>query len=248
MDADHINKKIEITWAAVDLYQEHGRVSIPDLVKATKLTATEIYELFPNKKAILAYFYPALVLQYWAMIDDIEDFEDYSISEKFSNFIYTMFDMMAERQIFVEDTFNKLVFRKGSSSEFHEETTTLFKEFLTTDGNIAVSAGFFMGDFFYKTLASQYLFLVNYWLKDSSENKERTLALSDKLASLFEELVYNKTVDKGFDLIKFIFNGNDLESWLPNLDDWTCTSSNKNKEEHDHVETEIEIEEESDDE
>ena len=227
MNAEHINKKIEITWAAVDIYQEKGRVSIPDLVQATKLSATEIYEHFPNKKAILAYFYPALVLQYWAMIDEIEDFEDYSISEKFSNFIYTMFDLMGERQHFVNDTFDKLVFRKGSSSDFHEETTTLFKEFLTTDGNIAVSAGFFMGDFYYKTLASQYLFLIKYWLNDKSDNKERTLALSDKLASLFEEVVYNKALDKGFDLIKYILGGKDFESWLPNLDDWDCSSSKK---------------------
>lgn len=50
MDADHINKKIEITWAAVDIYQEKGRVSIPDLVQATKLSATEIYELFPKQE------------------------------------------------------------------------------------------------------------------------------------------------------------------------------------------------------
>ncbi|MBO6537709.1 MAG: hypothetical protein JJ966_15920 [Balneolaceae bacterium] len=242
MDADHINKKIEITWAAVDIYQEKGRVSIPDLVQATKLSATEIYELFPNKKAILAYFYPALVMQYWAMIDEIEDFENYSISEKFSNFIYTMFDLMAERQHFVKDTFDKLVFRKGSSSDFHEETTTLFKEFLTTDGNIAVSAGFFMGDTYYKILASQYLFLIKYWLNDTSDNKERTLALSDKLASLFEEIVYNKSLDKGFDLIKFIFGGKDFESWLPKLDDWNCSSSKKKKK--DNTETNIEIESE----
>ncbi len=242
MDADHINKKIEITWAAVDIYQDKGRVSIPDLVQATKLSATEIYELFPNKKAILAYFYPALVMQYWAMIDEIEDFENYSISEKFSNFIYTMFDLMAEREHFVKDTFDKLVFRKGSSSDFHEETTTLFKEFLTTDGNIAVSAGFFMGDNYYKILASQYLFLIKYWLNDTSDNKERTLALSDKLASLFEEIVYNKSLDKGFDLIKFIFGGKDFESWLPKLDDWNCSSSKKKKK--DNTETNIEIESE----
>ncbi len=235
MDAEQINKKIEITWAAVELYQDKGKVSIPDLVSKTKLTATEIYQVFPNKKAILAYFYPALVIQYWAMIDEIEDFEDYAISEKFSNFVYTMFDLMSEKQNFVEDTFDKYVFRKGSNSEFSEEIQALFKEFLTTDGNIAVSAGFFMGDFYYKVLSSQYLFLVKYWLNDTSDNKERTLALADKLTSLFEEVVYNKAIDKGFDLIKFIFGNNDIESWLPKLGE--CKSQEE-KEENDHTEQE----------
>ena len=229
MDAEKINKKIEITWAAVDIYQEKKKVSIPDLVNKTNISATEIYQLFPNKQAILAYYYPALVLQYWAMIEEIEDFESYAIGEKFSNFIYTIFDMMGEKEAFVTDTFNKYVFKKGSKSKFHEETTTLFKEFLTTDGNIAVSAGFFMGDIFYKTLSSQFLFLIQYWLKDSSKDKDRTLALADKLSSFFEEIVYNKTIDKGFDLLKFIVGNNDIESWIPKFD--SC-SSKKNKTVH----------------
>ena len=242
MDAEQINKKIEITWAAVDIYQEKGRVSIPDLVNRTKLSATEIYQLFSNKKEILAYYYPAMVLQYWAMIDEIEDFESYAISEKFSNFIYTMFDLMSEKEAFVTDTFDKYVFRLGSKSDFHEETTTLFKEFLTTDGNIAVSAGFFMGDFYYKTLSSQFLFLVKYWLNDKSKDKERTLALADKLSSLFEEIVYNKTLDKGFDLVKFIFGNNDIKSWLPKLGE--CNSKDEKEDQNDHSEEEEEKEDE----
>lgn len=243
MDADTINKKIDITWAAVELYESKGKVSIPDLVNKTKFSATEIYNIFPNKKAILDYFYPALIIQYWAMIDEIEDFEGYAISEKISNFIYTMFDLMNERAKFVEDTFDKYIFRKGGRSEFHEETTSLFKEFLTTDGNIAVSAGFFMGDAYYKILSSQYLFLIKYWLSDTSDNKERTLALADKLSSLFEEIVYNKTVDKGFDLIKFIFGNKDIDSWLPKLG--TCDSQQvgENDNDNDHN---IEVEEKED--
>lgn len=228
MDAEEINKKIEITWAAVDIYQERGRITIPDLVNATKMSATEIYSLFPDKKAILAYFYPALVFQYWAMIDEIDDFENYAIGEKFSNFIYTMFDLMTEKETFVKDTFDNLVFKPGHRSDFFEETTSLFKEFLTTDGNIAVSAAFFMGDLYYKFLSTQYLFLIKFWINDSSEGKERTLALADKLSSLFEELVYNKAVDKTFDLIKFIFGNNDFESWLPKLSDCSV----KSEEEH----------------
>ena len=39
--AEKINKKIEITWAAVDIYQEK-KVSIPDLVNKTNISATEI--------------------------------------------------------------------------------------------------------------------------------------------------------------------------------------------------------------
>ncbi|RNC79309.1 MAG: TetR/AcrR family transcriptional regulator [Balneola sp.] len=205
MSAEKINKKIEITWAAVELYEAKQKLSIPDLVDKTGLSASEIYSYFPNKNAILSFYYPALIYQYWAMIEEIEDFESYSISEKFSNFIYTLFDMLTDEGGFADDTYHKFVFSKGSRSEFHKEVSALFKDFLTSDGNIAVSAGFFMKDYFYSLLTSQYLFLVKFWLNDKSDQKENTLALVDKLTSLFEETIYNKAIDKGFDLAKYMF-------------------------------------------
>lgn len=224
MTSEKINSKIEITWKAVELFEKNGKVSIPDLVEATGMNATEIYSFFPNKNAIFSFYYPALVYQYWAMIEEIDGFEEYSISEKFSNFIYTLFDMMNENPGFVDETFDKYVFRPGSGSEFHKEVTELFKNFLTSDAEIAVSAGFFMKDYFYSLLASQYLFLINFWKNDHSEGKERTLALSDKLTSLFEETVYNKTIDKTFDLAKYIFGsigaGKDIPFVGDCLTDW----------------------------
>lgn len=218
MTAEKINTKIEITWSAIALYKNE-KVSMQDLVKATKLSASQIYSYFPNKKSILSFYYPALVYQYWAMVNEIDGFENYSLSEKFSNFIYTQFDMMSENPEFVNDTFDKLVFRKGQSSEFHKEVTALFKDFLTSDGEIAVSAGFFMKDYFYKILASQYLFLMRYWVSDESVDKERSLALTDKLTSLLQEAVYNKTVDKSFDLVKYLFSSVGLGKEIPFVGD-----------------------------
>lgn len=223
MTAEKINTKIEITWKAIELYEKKGKVSIPDLVDATELSASEIYSYFPNKKSILSFYYPALVYQYWAMIKEIDGFEDYSLSEKFSNFIYTLFDMMSEYPTFVGDTFSKHVLQKGSRSEFHKETTALFKDFLTSDGNIAVSAGLIMKDYFYSIASSQYLLLVRFWLKDESEEKERTLALTDKLTSLLQEAVYNKTLDIGFDLVKYLFGSIGVGKEIPFVGD--CISN-----------------------
>ena len=244
MEAQDINKKIDITWAAVDIYIEQGRVSIPDLVNVTKTSASEIYVLFPNKKAILAYFYPALIYQYWAMIGEIDGFEDFSVSEKFSNFIYTSFDMMSEKLPFVEKTFTDYAFSLTGDTDFSIEVTALFKDFLTSDGNIAVSAAFFMNNLFYQALTTQYLLMVKYWVKDESENKDRSLALADKLTALFEEIVYNKSVDKTFDLAKFIFGSKSMnfDDWFPK---WDFCQKDEDIEDE---EIEIEVTEESEEE
>ena len=61
MDAEKINKKIEITWAAVDIYQEKKKVSIPDLVNKTNISATEIYQLFLINRQYL----PTIILHWY---------------------------------------------------------------------------------------------------------------------------------------------------------------------------------------
>ena len=215
MTAEQINSKIELTGAAVELYLEHGAFSMKQLGEKTGKTASQIYALFPNKKSIFNYYYPSLVIRYRAMIEEIDDFGSYTVSEKLSNFIFTLFDMMGEHREFVEDTFNQMVFDKKKGSAFYIETAATFKGFLTSDGNIAVSAGFLMKDYFYEFVAKEYLYIIKYWLNDSSENYERTFALTDKLTGFLEELIYNKTIDKGFDLAKYLITYAGLAKKIP---------------------------------
>lgn len=220
MTAEQINDKIELCEAAIDLTLSDGKFTVTKLSEATGKSASQIYSLFPNKKAILEYYYPSLVIRYSAMIEEIDDFETYTISEKISNFVFTLFDMMDERREFVEDTFDKLVFKKGCDSEFHKEVTALFKHFFTTDARIAVSAGFVMKDYFYEFIAKEYLHIVKFWLKDESDGKERTFALTDKLTGFVEEIVYNKVLDKGFDLAKYLISHAGLAKNIPLFGEW----------------------------
>ncbi|MDZ7808248.1 MAG: hypothetical protein U5K71_14195 [Gracilimonas sp.] len=242
MDTEKINTKIELTEAALDLYIE-DKFSIPNLTNKTGKTASEIYTLFPNKNAILKFYYPSLVIRYQAMIGEIEDFDSYSISEKLSNFAFTLFDMMEERREFVEDTFWKYEWKCTSKSEFQQEIKSLFKDFFTTDGNIATSAGFFLGEWFYASLKTQFMFLIKFWLEDDSEGRERTFALTDKITGFIEELVYSKIADKGFDLAKYSLSAFGFSKQVQDFNDWV--SSWFEEDPNEEVEIEIEDEEET---
>ncbi|MDR9419943.1 hypothetical protein [Gracilimonas sp.] len=242
MNTEKLNTKIELTEAAIDLYIE-DKFSIPNLTKKTGKTASEIYSLFPNKKALLKFYYPSLVIRYRAMIGEIEDFESYTISEKLSNFAFTLFDMMDERREFVEDTFEKYEWTCTSKSEFQQEIKDLFKDFFTTDGNIATSAGFFMGDLFYASLKTQFLYLIKFWLQDDSDDRERTFALTDKITGFIEELVYSTIVDKGFDLAKYSLSAFGFRRQVEDFNDWVSSWFEDEPEEE--VEIEIEDEEEN---
>jgi hypothetical protein len=242
MNTEKLNLKIELTEAAIDLYIE-DKFTISNLTSKTGKTASEIYSLFPNKNAILKFYYPSLIVRYQAMISEIDDFDSYSISEKLSNFAFTLFDMMDERREFVEDTFEKYVWTCSSKSEFQKLIKSLFKDFFTSDGKIATSAGFFMGDLFYSSLKTQFLFLIKFWLDDNSEGRERTFALTDKITGFIEELVYSKIVDKGFDLAKYSMSAFGFNKQAEDFNDWV--SSWFKEEPDEEVEIDIEDEEET---
>jgi len=231
MTAEQINDKIELCESAIELTLTQGSFTISQLSKVSGKTASQIYNLFSSKKAILEYYYPSLVIRYTAMIDEIEDFESYTISEKLSNFIFTTFDMLEDRREFVQETFDKMIFKKGCDSEFHTEVTALFKHFFTMDGKIAVSAGFIMKDYFYEFIAREYLDIIKFWLKDDSDGKERSFALTDKLTSFVEEVVYNKVIDKGFDLAKYLISDAGLANNVPLFGEWITSWFSDNEEE-----------------
>lgn len=237
MNTKELNTKIELTEAAIDLYIEDN-YSIPNLTKKTGKSASEIYTLFPNKNSILKFYYPSLVIRYRAMINEIEDFDTYSISEKLSNFAFTLFDMMDERRQFVEDTFEKFERKCTSKSEFQKEIKSLFKEFFTSDGNIATSAGFLIGDLFYASLKTQFLYLIKFWMEDDSEGRERTFALTDKITGFIEELVYSKIMDKGFDLAKYSLSAFGFSKQVEDFNDWVSSWF------EDEPEVEVEIKDE----
>ncbi|WP_421772879.1 hypothetical protein [Gracilimonas sp.] len=243
MNTEELNTKIELTEAAIDLYIE-DKFSIPNLTDKTGKTASEIYGLFPNKKSILQFYYPLLVIRYRAMIGEIEDFDSYTIAEKLSNFCFTLFDMMADRQTFVEDTFEKYEWKCTSNTEFGKEVKDLFADFFTTDGRIATSAGFFIGDLFYSSLKTQYIYLVRFWLEDESEEQERSLALVDKLSGFIEELVYSKIVDKGFDLAKYSMSAFGFSKQVEDFNDWVSSWYDEEPD----VEVEVEIQDEDENE
>lgn len=242
MNTEELNTKIELTEAAVDLYIE-DKFSIPNLINKTGKSASEIYTIFPNKHSILKFYYPSLVIRYRAMISEIDDFDSYTISEKLSNFAFTLFDMMDDRRGFVEDTFEKFEWSCTSKSEFQQEIKSLFKDFFTTDGNIATSAGFLIGDLFYASLKMQFLYLIKFWLEDDSDGRERTFALTDKITGFIEELVYSKIVDKGFDLAKYSLSAFEFSKQVEDFNDWV--SSWFEDEPDSEVEIEIEDEEEN---
>ncbi|WP_440999658.1 hypothetical protein [Fodinibius sp. SL11] len=197
--------KFLISDIATDLYmQGDGQFYIKDIAKQIDITPAEVFNYFPNKKTILEFYYASLIIRYEMMIDEIDDFASYTLSEKLSNFAFTNFDMLREKEAFVEATLSDYILNSFTKTNFEKELERIIKQFLKNDDHISVSSTLVLNSYSYTFLRRQYLELLRFWINDSSENKELTMELTDKATAVLQELMYNPVLDKSFDLFKFI--------------------------------------------
>lgn len=215
-DPETFEIKYQIADATTDLYVEgDGEFLIKDVAAKVNIDPAEVFNYFPNKRSILQFYYASLVVRYELMVDEIDDFSSYSLSEKFSNFAFASFDMLSEKQAFVDATFERLILKNFTKTDFEKGVERLIGQFLEEDGRLSMSSTVVLNSYFYTFLRRQYLELVRFWLNDSSEDKELTMELVDKLTNILQELMYNAMLDKGFDLAKFI--ASNKEDFIKNI-------------------------------
>lgn len=208
-DPEELKIKLQITEKVVELYiQQNGTFTFHQISQATGIDVGDIFEYFPNKKSILEFYYTSLVIRYQMMISEIEDFNTYTLSEKLSNFVYASFDMMSEQQAFVNQTFDKIIYYSFYKTEYEEEVEKLFRSFFESDTLVATSSQMMTNDYFFSLLRQRYLWLVSYWQRDTSEDHELTMELTDKLTAFLQEAAYSSILDKGIDLVKFMVSNN----------------------------------------
>jgi len=216
LNFETLQTKLEITGIAIDLYVEQdGEFSLNQISKEIDLSVAEIFDYFPNKQAILDFYYTSLVIRYRLMIDEIEDFETYSLSEKLSNFVFASFDMMSEKQAFVEQTFKRRIRCSYGKKEYSKKVEEVLRSFFNEDPGISSSGTLLLNELFFQLLAKKYLYLVSYWINDDSEGKERTMELTDKVTAFIQEVMYNSVADKGFDLLKFLLSNTKINCSNP---------------------------------
>ena len=204
-DPDTFEMRFMIADAATDLYiQGDGEFYIRDIAKKVDITPAEVFNYFPNKKAILEFYYSSLIIRYEIMIDEIDDFESYTLSEKISNFAYTNFDMLREKEGFIEATLEDYILNSFTKTDFEKELERLVKQFLEQDDHISIASTLILNQYTYSFLRRQYLELLRFWINDTTKDKELTMELTDKATAVLQEAIYNPVLDKSFDLLKFI--------------------------------------------
>lgn len=202
-----LEEKFSLADAAVQQYElEGGMPGMFDIARAAGVPVSEMYRLFPNKPAIFHFWYESLALRYRYMLASLEGYDELMLSEKLSNMMLSITDMMDERRAFVEATFDEMVFRNQRWHPFCKQNEALIKEIISGHQGTSRAAQIVLWDDAYAFLSKEFLHVIKFWIRDRSENQQKTMALMDNFNGFVAELITNRLIDKGTDLLRFFWN------------------------------------------
>lgn len=197
--------KIKISEAAAERFVENPRFTIQSLAKTLEIESKEIFELFPNRSEILKFFYESRILLFKEQTHQIENYSDYTLSEKLSLLNLTLLDLFQDHRKYVLMTYKEKVIcsmpRHPFESQFKDEVKLIFN----SDSNLCSGSSLLINSVFYYSLFQSFNGFLYFWSRDTSNNSENSTALIDKWASFVQEVFYTKIADKGLDLGKFLF-------------------------------------------
>lgn len=215
METESLNLKIDISDTAAEITENNGYFTILNILDKTGLRAFDLFRLFNSKRDIILFWYAALPVKYDSMINEIEDFDSYTLSEKISNFTYTIFDMLDDFPVFVNTTHKTGLSGSLNSSGFFNASKSIFRHFIENDNRISAGSRLLLNNVLYDVITRHFFWLLRYHLEKDSPDHARSVALTDKAAGLLEEIFYSPIPDKGFDLFKYMINPGGVADGIP---------------------------------
>ena len=200
-------QKLLIATAAVQAWEVRGhQPGLFEIAAMAGIPASEIYAHFPNVPAIFHFWYESLPQRYQLMIAELDAYNELTLSEKLTNMMLTITDMMEEQMPFVQATFSSMVFKNQNWHPFCKENELLLKEIITSHQGLSRTAQIVLWDDVYAFLSKEFLHVIKFWMRDTSPDRQKTMALLDTFNGLVSELMTNRLIDRGTDLARFFWN------------------------------------------
>ena len=198
-------EKIKIAKAGARLYLINSRFTMNALAKAAEIDVETVYEYFPNRRSVLVFFYESIIIEYREITRKIDGYIDYTLSEKLSNLVLTIIDLMNEHKEFIRQTYKSMIMCTSRQQAFNDEFIHQLKLIYENDPNQSKLSSAFNNQLLYKAGLTNFHLLIIFWLKDTSTGNQKTMELIDKWTSFVQEIHYTAILDKGFEFVKFLY-------------------------------------------
>lgn len=201
----------KIKEAYVSYVLEHGTKppSIFKFVKELKIKEEVFYDSFNSFENIEKQLWLDLFEETTSRLHSDEVFEEYSVREKLLAFFYTWIEVLKTKRSFILETVPQrqkpdlkpayLLYVRDAFKSFMNDLLLEAKE------TEEVKTRPYISDRYEDAIWVQFLFLINFWIKDESRGFEKTDAAIEKSVNLAFDLMGSGPLDTMLDFGKFLF-------------------------------------------
>jgi hypothetical protein len=138
-----------------------------------------------------------------------EDYANFGIREKLLSFFFALTEeMRSQRSFFIRSSANWFIPGKASAAKnaLEQEVKPFFEKLVAEGfqtGELADRAK--ISDYYPRAMMVQFWFILQFWMTDESRDFEDTDAAIEKGVNLGFDLMKENTLDKAFDLAKFLW-------------------------------------------
>ena len=210
--------KEKILEEAVNLIIEKGfkNASMREMAKNAGISNPTIYNYFPTKEKILYSYIEEKHKQTAQILQEIEDFNTYSLREQLQTLIETELELYLEDREFLIQISDMAFHSSGVKIESLYAINSVFTEMVGDMLEIAIEAGEIdeppFKEYMPKLFWDYFITVVAYWVKDDSEMFENTTQYIDHSMGVIEALLQSQILNKASDLSMFLFKTHFLSS------------------------------------
>lgn len=183
--------------------------SVEEFCKDIEIEENEFYKHFHSFAHLERSFWQFLLT---ATIDSLkvqEDYESYNVKDKVLSFFFTWIEVIKPQKEFIEELYNQ----KGNfsmtprrmnvlNSSLESHFIELMKE---GEEKEEIASRMFLNNLYPKAFWTHFVFLTNYWLKDTSEDSEKTDVAIEKSVQVIFDLIMPNALESVWDFGKFMF-------------------------------------------
>ncbi len=206
------NNREKIKKAYVEYLLENGSrpPSAFKLTKSLKLTEADFYTEYNSLEAVEADVWVGMFEEAHTQTVSQDVYEKYMVREKLLSFYYTWIEILKQNRSFVLYTARE----PRKRGEVVPSAMYSFKKSFVAYANELIQEGRATGEVINRPFLTdryadgfwfQLLFVLQFWIKDHSQNFEQTDAAIEKAVNTSFDFIGKSAFDSLFDLAKFVY-------------------------------------------
>jgi hypothetical protein len=216
----------QIIIRAIEHYQ--AGISTDDICSALDIDSVEFDKHFGGADDLWAASYSLFLGQATEAMDGLGGLKDADLNEKLSTLIFILLDVFEENVEYVDATFSR--YASGFSSRFQKDLKEWLSNLLQSEDVPGANQFLFDNKATLFVLSESIVQMIKLWLKDDTEQHDKSIALIDRSVSLWSEILTSGVPQRSVELVKYGVEAGYLPiKDLPFVGEWFRDSSDSSE-------------------